>query len=57
MGKFCQFLTVICPQHNEGGILSFYVLFLFISLENICCGYSLEAPQQGANEYLAIRTP
>ena len=25
MGKFCQFLTVICPPQNNGGVLSFYI--------------------------------
>ena len=28
-----------------------WIFFLFL-LENICCGYSLEAPQQGANNIM-----
>ena len=25
--KFRQFLTIICPRHDNGGVLSFHVLF------------------------------
>ena len=28
MSKFREFLTVICPRHNNDGVLFFYVLFL-----------------------------
>ena len=31
IGKFRQFLTVICPRHDNGGVLSFHVLFLFFA--------------------------
>ena len=59
MGKFCQFLTVICLQSDNGeGII---VLCFFqpksadiclIPPLNIYCGYLLEVPQLGAsNEY------
>ena len=30
MGKFHYFLTVICPQHNHGWVLSFYVFICLL---------------------------
>ena len=29
MGKFCQFDRVICPQYDNGGVLSFYFFYWF----------------------------
>ena len=28
MGKFCEFLTVICPQHDNGGGLWFHICYI-----------------------------
>ena len=33
MGKFCQFLTVICPQCNNGVVLLFHVFIMQLFLK------------------------
>ena len=37
MGKFCHVLTVICPPHDSGGVLSFhdFIWTIFSECENL----------------------
>ena len=37
MGKFCQCLTVICPQHDFGGVLLFNIMHIIVKNLKLCC--------------------
>ena len=38
MGKFCEFLTVICPLHDKGEVFSCFILFAM--------GYTIKCPKK-----------
>ena len=49
MGKFCQFLTVICPQYDNCRVLSFNV---FIAS---CLSMNLIVPQPSSKYFVMIQ--
>ena len=60
MNVICKYGFIIIQQRSWGVVDNFGLSYLFLH-KNICCGYSLEAPQRGASiEYsqqmFAIKT-
>ena len=41
------FDRVICPRHDNGGVLQFNIFIFLFYYENICCMHSLKSPHRG----------
>ena len=50
MGKFRQFLTVICPQHDNSEVLSFHILFVYGNLTSVLCLSVFSFPDNNLSE-------